>query len=282
VKVKEVGLVVSSLLVKADAPGCKKYSAEIRLIDGLNRVDIINEFDKQAVREKEGMHIAFPLNVHNGQIRYDVAGAIVRPENDQLDGSCKNFFSVQSWVDVSNTEYGITWATADAPMIEIGAITAEQRWMKSIQPTPLIYSYVMNNYWHTNYKADQQGVVRFRYSIMPHGEYKSTDAVRFGIERRQPLIVSMADQSTVPTSSLFTFDAPDVIATVKPIVRGSSWLVSLYNPTVQTQRVVLQWNRPMPLAMRYCDGFGMPGEYLPGRIDLTAYATAYVRVDRRF
>ena len=36
--------------------------------------------------------------------------------------------------------------------------------MRTIQPSPLLYSYAMNNYWHTNYKADQEGPVNF-YAI---------------------------------------------------------------------------------------------------------------------
>lgn len=58
---------------------------------------------------------------------------------------------------VSNRDYGVTWSAGNAPLIEIGAITAEQPWMKTIEPSSSFYSYVMNNYWHTNYKADQEG-----------------------------------------------------------------------------------------------------------------------------
>jgi alpha-mannosidase len=192
VRIKEQGSIVVSLLVEADAPGAKRYSSEIRLIEGINRVDLITNIDKRSVREKESVHISFPFSVRDGQLRYDVANGIVRPEIDQLAGACKNFFSVQSWVDVSNDQHGITWATANAPLIEIGAITAEQPWMKSITPSTLIFSYVMNNYWHTNYKADQEGPVTFTYSLLPHAEFRASDAAQFGIERRQPFIVAAA------------------------------------------------------------------------------------------
>ena len=154
-----------SLLVEADAPGARASSThnstEIRLVEGVDRLDLITNIDKLPVRDKEGVHIAFPFAVPGGQLRYDVADAFVRPETDQLAGACKNFFSVESWVDISNSDYGVTWASANAPLVEIGAITAEQLWMKSIEPSSTIYSYVMNNYWHTNYKADQEGPVTF-------------------------------------------------------------------------------------------------------------------------
>jgi hypothetical protein len=184
IKIQESGPLVASLLIEAVAPGCKSYTSEFRLIDGIGRVDIINTIDKIAVREKEGVHIAFPFNIPNAQICYDVANSIVRPEMDQLTGACKNFFSVQSWVDISNNGVGATWATIDAPLIEIGAINAEAPWMKSNQLTPTIYSYVMNNYWHTNYKADQEGPVQFRYAIQPHAEFNPAEATKFGRECR--------------------------------------------------------------------------------------------------
>ena len=97
-----------SLLVEADAPGAKRYTSEIRLVEGINRLDLTTNIDKKSVRDKEGTHIAFPFFVPEGQLRYDVANGIVRPETDQLQGACRNFFSVQSWVDISNRKYGVT------------------------------------------------------------------------------------------------------------------------------------------------------------------------------
>ncbi len=63
ITIKESGPLVASLLVESDAPGCKNFNREIRVIDGLDRVDIVNTFDKTAVREKEGLHLGFAFNV---------------------------------------------------------------------------------------------------------------------------------------------------------------------------------------------------------------------------
>ncbi|MEK6755123.1 MAG: glycoside hydrolase family 38 C-terminal domain-containing protein, partial [Bacteroidota bacterium] len=282
VRVKEKGSLLSSLLVEADAPGCRRYSYEVRVIDGIGRVDIINEIDKKAVREKEGVHIAFPFNVAGGQLRYDVANGIVRPEADQLPGSCKNFFSVQSWVDISSDSYGVTWSTIDAPLIEIGSITAEQPWMKTIEPSSTFYSYVMNNYWHTNYKADQEGLTLFRYSIMPHGAFSAEKAVRFAKEQREPLVVAAADPAKTPVRSLFHLDSIElVVLSVKPIEGGKSWLVHLYNPTDRDQYTVMMWNRSVPVTRHESDLFGRIGEPIEWTIKVAAFGNAFVRVDRR-
>lgn len=277
VRVKEQGSLVTSLLVEGDAPGAKKYSMEIRLVEGLDRLDLTTNIDKLPVRDKEGVHIAFPFAVPRGQLRYDVADSIVRPESDQLTGSCKNFFSVQSWVDISNSNYGVTWATVNAPLIEIGAITAEQPWMKTIQPSSTIYSYVMNNYWHTNYKADQEGPVTFTYSIVPHAAFNAVDAAKFGTELRQPLIASAAAASA-PRPSLLHLSSPNVlISSIKPMPDGG-WLAYLYNPTDKIQRVAVIWNNGSAASVHSSDPAGRIANGTRD-FEIAAFDSAYVRID---
>jgi alpha-mannosidase len=282
IRVKEQGRLFASLLIEADAPGCKRFSSEIRLIDGLDRVDVINALDKEAVRKKEGVHFAFPFRVPQGQLRYDVASGIVKPEEDQLSGSCKNFFSVQSFVDISNNDYGVTWATVDAPLMEIGDIHAEAPWMKTIEPSQTFYSYVMNNYWHTNFKAAQEGLVWFRYSIQPHEKYHSDAAVRFGIEQRQPLIVALAGAASKPAPSLFQLQPSSVIATsIKPVENGRAWLLHFYNPTGQSQFTQLHWNEPMPVRFFRSNSFGKAGDRIEDGFTLPAFGSRIIRIEKQ-
>jgi alpha-mannosidase len=182
-------LTFTGVTAEGDSDRC-----EIRLVENANRVDITHRLFKKPVRTKESVHIAFPFNVPDGQIRYDVAGAIVRPELDQLPGSNKNFFSVNSWIDVSNKDYGITLATPDIPLAEFGAITAEQPWREHVAPGNTVYSYVLNNYWHTNFKADQSGEIEFHYSLQPHGPFDPEAAKAFGEQQHERLIVIPARQ----------------------------------------------------------------------------------------
>ena len=282
VKIKEHGPLFGSLLIEADAPGCDRYRAEMRLFSGISRIDIIDTLLKRGVREKEGVHIAFPFNLPEGRIRYDVANGLVRPGADQLAGSCKNFLSVQGYVDVSNDEYGVTWVTADAPMIELGSITAELPWLRSINPSPIVYSYVMNNYWHTNYKADQPGLVSFRYSILPHGEFKGEDALRFEIERRQPLVVTEADRSGRPSASLFSVYPPEVLAlSVKPIEGERAWLLYLSNPSGRKQNVAVRSPRAIPIAVHASDIFGKIQGETKIPLTIAGHGSMYVRIDQK-
>ena len=124
ITVKEAGPLVASLLVESEAPSCRKLLREVRVVDGLDRVEIIDNVDKLPVRTPEGLHFGFEFNVPNAKVRFNSPMAVVEPEVDQIPGACKNWFSVERWVDVANADYGVTWATVDAPLVEMGGLTA--------------------------------------------------------------------------------------------------------------------------------------------------------------
>jgi hypothetical protein len=74
--------------------------------------------------------------------------AVVQLNANQLPGSCRNWFTVQRWVDVSNPDCGITWAPLDAPMMEIGGLTANllgsvafQEWMPRLRSSDTARSF---------------------------------------------------------------------------------------------------------------------------------------------
>lgn len=276
VRIKENGPLVASIAVEANAPGCRKYTAEYRIVDGQARIDVVNQFDKLPVREKEAVHIAFPFMLAESQLRYDVAGAIVRPEQDQLPGSCKNFYSVQSWVDVSNGKSGVTWTTPDAPLIEIGTITAEQPWARTAYSAPLFYSYVMNNYWHTNYKADQEGPATFRFALFPHAGFRPEASARWGRESRERLIVTSAGPAQQFPASLFRLRPEEVlVSSLTPLQGGNSWLACLYNPTAVPQKVAIDWRDGLPITLYASDPSGTAKAKLVGEPNLPPWATAY-------
>ncbi len=281
VSVKEAGPLVASLVVEGDAPGCDTYSAEIRITHGLNRVDLVNRLQKKAIRTKEGLHFAFPFDLPGGTVHYNVASGIVEPEKDQLAGSCRNFYSVESWADVSNASSGITWTTPDAPLIEIGAITAEAPWMKTNAPSTRFYSYALNNYWHTNYKADQSGPIELRYSLFPHDGYDPVRATRLGRNVRQPLVISRSDRKQPVVAPLCSISPDSVIVeSIRPIENGRAWLLHLYNPSANPADVRVVWNRSGTVRLSLCDAFGKTGGPETAQFTLPASGTQYIRIDR--
>lgn len=283
ITVKERGPLVASLLIESQAPGAEKLTRELRLIAGLDRLEIIDTIDKTKVYRQEAVHIAFPFNVPNGVVRMDTPWAVVRPELDQLPGACKNYFTVQRWVDISNDRLGLTWATPDAPLIEIGKITNDPRdpsvgWIDTIEPSTTIYSYVMNNYWETNYKATQEGPTTFRYAIRPHRGYDGARATKFGVEIGQPLVAVLNPDGPSPRSSVVRIEPSNVVATIlKPSRNGRAWILRLFNPTEQSHRVALDWSEPTPKKVCVSNLAEEAGTPLDERIEMAPYEFVTVR-----
>ncbi|HTR98113.1 MAG TPA: hypothetical protein VML00_00105, partial [Bacteroidota bacterium] len=168
-RITDSGPLVASLRIVSQPPGGKLLVRTIRVTAGIDRVDIADSLWKSEVRTPESVHIAFPFRIIDGETRIDNTFSILRPDSDQLPGSCRDFFCADRWVDVSNDNEGVLMAVPDAPLIETGTMTDERlnsagvrSWRERAEAGSRIYSYVMNNYWHTNYKADQGGLAVFR------------------------------------------------------------------------------------------------------------------------
>jgi len=284
---KETGPLVASLLVKSDAPGCNHLTREIRVVDGLDRVDLINVVDKKAIRAKEGVHFGFGFNVPDGTLRMDVGSAVIRPNVDQLPAACKNWFSVQRWADISNNKYGVTWATVDAPLVEVGAIRGNlvgsqpdpKVWLDELPPSSTIYSWVMNNHWHTNYKADQEGPTVFRYSIRPHGPYDAAAAARFGVERSQPLVAVPA-AGPAPVGPRFTIDSGGTIVTaLLPSEDRKALVVRLFGASGKADRVTFHWAAPVPKKVLRSDAAEQPLEELAGPVEVPGWGIVTLRAE---
>lgn len=276
ITVVENGPLVAELRIESAAAGCNSLTRYLRLVAGADYVEITNTLDKKRVvlnpdpndnkasgpfaqhGSKESVNFAFPFNVANGQIRLDIPLASMRPEADQIPGACKDWLPVGRYADVSNGSTGVTLATLDAPLVQIGQLSTllgSQRdpsvWRKHIEPTQKIYSWIMNNYWGTNYRAYQEGLTTFRYALRPHGKYDPAEAARFSRGLSQPLVVATKGANTEP---LLRVEPGDVLVTdLKPSDDGHAWIVRLFGASGKDEKVKLTWASPAPTKISLSD-----------------------------
>ncbi|MCP5522460.1 MAG: hypothetical protein H7A46_13025 [Verrucomicrobiales bacterium] len=286
ISVKEKGPLLASLLVESDAPGCHKLTREYRLHALRNYIEIINTVDKEAVRAKEGVHFGFGFNVPGGTVRMDVPWGVVRPETDQLPGACKHWFSVQRFVDISNEDLGVTWLTPDAPLVEVGGITANligglnnpNLWLDHLEPSTTVYSWAMNNHWHTNYRAEQEGPTVFRYFIIPHDKQNSDRAARVALELAQPLLVLPARGEELSQSPLGGVAGAQVTA-FKPSEDGKAWILRLFNNTDKATQAKFTWSKPEPTTVSLSDNSEKPLQPLPVPVEMQPWDMVTVRAE---
>jgi alpha-mannosidase len=267
--VEENGPLVACLRIESPAPGCRNLVRHIRLTAETDFLELINTVDKERAAlnthpgsgdpssefaqhgSKESVQFAFPFNIPDGRMLMDIPLGAMEPERDQLPGSCKNWLPVGRWIDVSNEGRGITWATLDAPLVEVGGITATMLgsqkipaiWRKHIASTQTFYSWVMNNHWGTNYRAYQQGPVTFRYALRPHSGTDIAAASRFALGLSQPLLVGVwAGRERVLSSMLKIEPASVLLSELKPSDDGKAWIVRLFCASEEEALTRLTWS----------------------------------------
>ncbi len=299
ISVKEPGPLLASLLIESEAPGCTGLIRELRLSAGSDVLELINTVDKKRLeaknyldpRGKESVNFAFPFNVPQGQMRLDLPLAVMRPEIDQLPGSCKNWLTVGRWVDIANERFGVTWVTRDAPLIQVGGLTATllnsqtnpRVWRKKIEPAQKFYAWVMNNHWGTNYRAYQEGPATFRFLLRPHGPSNPAEASRRAIGFSQPLQVIPLRSDTLPLPGplLRTSSNEVLITALKPSDDGRALIVRLFGAAGRNVRTALIWAHPAPEKLWRSDTGEKPGKRLTGPVEVPAYGVVTLRAEWR-
>ena len=239
----EEGDLLSIIKTESSAPGCKKISNYYTLVKGIGKVYINTTIDKKKVYTQEGVHLGFPFNIPDGDIHIDLALGVYEPNAGQVAGACKNYFTPERWVDVSNQDNGVTYITLDAPLIEIGDITTDATaygWVRETPESQVIYSYIMNNYWETNYLAAQEGNITFRYVLQPHGMFNSAVSEKSAAEEAEKLVVVPGSPRETGMESLFTINNDNIIC-VTLIPEEDGYLIRLFNAGGAPERLEINW-----------------------------------------
>ncbi|BDI34401.1 hypothetical protein CCAX7_64520 [Capsulimonas corticalis] len=284
ITVLDRGPLVASVRIDSEAPGGKSLSRVVQVVDGLDEIRIADTLDKQAVYpDEEAVHIGFSFHVPGSTVHMDMPFSVVRPDIDQTLNANKNVYPISRWVDVSNDTLGVTCAAPDTPLMQIGKITLPREawgdWLKTSQPGSAIYWNVMNNYWRTNYKASQEGLVTFRYALKPHGKYDQVAAQQFGVAQSQPLIVAEVAPSQPDAHLGLTLSSSAVLVTsCRPAEEGRGWIVRLFNGADRSQRVTVGWRGAKSPRIWKTDLWGQGGKPIASAIALSPLEIVTLRI----
>ncbi len=249
---------------------CKNTPAirsEYLLYDHVKRVDIVNTVEKDATRAKEAVYFAFPFAAQKPGLEYQIQNGWVRPNDDQMPGACREWFTPQNLVHVSDGEFSVAWATPDAPLVTLTDINRGQ-WLSHLPiKNGHVYSYAMNNYWFTNYRAEQGGTFVFHYVITSGRGLGREQLAAFDADTRAPVIaypflssfsaaISQADRPMPAGGASFaTLDAPNLqIVTLKESETGDGWVLRLREIAGRDGRAELKFPRLRLKEAWLCNG----------------------------
>lgn len=164
------------------------YEFEIRLFNTTKRIDLAYSILKKSVTDPEGIYIAFPFVLNDGVLAFDVQGGEIRAGVDQIPGSTNDWNIVQNYARLKNRDAQILLSSPEIPLMQFGGINTGRFEYGALPESTHIYGWPMNNYWNTNFNAEQRGGIDWVYTISSSSNASQTEATRFGWNNRVPFL----------------------------------------------------------------------------------------------
>lgn len=182
-----------SIIIKGESESTfspNGIKAEIRLHKNSKLIEMVYTINKKPIQDPEGIYISMPFKMDDFKLEYEVPGGVVQPGKNQLPGSSSEWYTVQNFVSLSNDDAQIIVTSDEAPLMCFGSLIHEKFRRVGGVEKPHLYSWVTNNYWVTNFNAEQTGELSWTYKITSRksDRYNISEATRFGWNQRVPLL----------------------------------------------------------------------------------------------
>ncbi len=215
----------SRTVLESSAPNTPRVTTEVVLFNDAKKIEVNFRVSKEKVYKKEGVYFAFPVAVGSPQFNFDVQSAVVNPSKDMIPGAGLEWFSSQNWASVGDEALTVAIVNRDSFLWTFGDIV-RGTWPKEFKPnSSALFSYVMNNYWNTNYVAAQGGEFTFRYVLTSARVLDRAALARMGWEETTPLertLVKSQDQ-TYPARKTLPAAQSSFVNVENPSVLLSAW-----------------------------------------------------------
>jgi hypothetical protein len=196
-------------------------NGEIRLTISLprheDRVRFTAYFNKADIMEPESLYFSFPFRMPSARAHFDTAGVVVAFEREQLPGASRGWVTAGSMMIVEGDGCGsLTLACPDAPLFQIGGFHYGRnlRDARGLNQA-LLFAWPMNNYWNTNFRASQPGLVRFRYELAHGPAFDPAASARFAAAAARPVMFHpVASLASAPPPGSVVRGLPDEVSIV--------------------------------------------------------------------
>jgi hypothetical protein len=160
---------------------------EVKLYNDVKRIDLCYRLKRLPETDPSGIYVAFPFEVEGGKLAFDVPGGVLVAGENQIPGSTAGWNTVQSFVSARNSDMQVLLSTNEVPLFMMGELMDDPFRKVHVHEKTHFFSWVMNNYWHTNFRAFQEGEFRWSYTITSMPGCSEPDAWQFGLGNRTPV-----------------------------------------------------------------------------------------------
>ena len=259
------GAVFQSIFLHGRIGECADPSGihcEIRLYNHEKKVSFCYSMKKLPVADPEGVYVAFPFTINNGHHVVEVAGGTMIPGKEQIEGSASDWTGIQNFTSLRSDSGQIVFVSPEIPLVQLGNInlgeffrvpnpgtisTTEEAAMDRKYPASgSIFSWVLNNYWTTNFLASQQGELKWSYHITSMADPSNNLATRFGMENRIPILTrvltasGISDTTFIPQSFYTSVSGNVVLISMRPDISGRGILLQMRETTGKADSIPIE------------------------------------------
>ena len=288
IKIGEIidGPVWRSIRISGKSPECvdeRGVNYEIRLYHKDKRIELVYDMIKLPILEPEGVYIAFPFDFPGGELVFEAQGGMVRPGRDQLEGTASDWNTIQNFTAVRGKDGQIVFGSSEIPLVHFGDINTGKFQYISNPESRQIYSWVLNNYWVTNFKACQSGELKWRYYVTSGFDNSNNFAARFGWSSRVPVLsrVLPAGKSAeqISAKSLLNMESENIILVTSMPAQDKKGIL-LHLREVNGENAIVEFKDEISLVSEV-DVFGEEIKKLSKKIEFRPFEIKFLRIEKR-
>ena len=176
-------------------PGMQWMIRRLEVWNDTPRARLTLRFNRTSSTDPEVLFVKFSLPVTGTLPAVSNGGVPFVPYQDQLPGSCRDYFAIDGWASYPTHDGNWLWVSRDAPLVTFGDTHVLEKLTGIPADTNKILSMVFNNVWFTNWYADSPGVMEFQYDLIwNQGKYTDPPGLASALETDPAVLINPAQR----------------------------------------------------------------------------------------
>lgn len=179
------------IVQRFELPNGDKVDVLYRLVGEELVLHVEATVTKQPIVEPHALYLPMPTALTEGwEAHYETGGAVVKLDDEQLPYASRHYITAQRFVRIADATSELAVACPDAPLWQVGGYTFGRFGDpdgRVARERPTLVAWLTNNYWSTNFQADQGGQSKYRYTLAPSPRREIGASAQAALAYAQPL-----------------------------------------------------------------------------------------------
>lgn len=217
-------------LEKASIGNVEWVRKELLLNDYTKDISIDVSLKSVSYLEPISHYLSIPTSLEkNWQCVYESADTMVKLDEQQLENVSKDWVTLGSSASFFNEDYGLYFATKDSPLLQFNDFQfGKENKMITRDDNPLFLSWIYNNYWDTNFKVSEDGILNYQYVIRPFETFNTIEQYALGEQVRESIVSTWSTKSE-EIEKPFKFESDSAVVISSERIKEDTILLHIKN-----------------------------------------------------